>query len=159
MSEKERYRIAFEARERAATQQQQVQQPVSPPPSASPLVSPPADYYTATGGRPSTSGSVDGGQPPPWQPPPPTQPGLPLPPHLRARSPPMPPSNTVKSGSPRILSAAEEKAMLKAKYEEDEAKASTSALLHGKPIPRHPQERSSAYRLRKLRRHLRRRRR
>ncbi|KAF8261262.1 hypothetical protein EI94DRAFT_1746344, partial [Lactarius quietus] len=64
MSEKERYRIAYEARERAAAQ---VQQPVSPPPSASPPVSPPADYYTVTG-------TV---RPPPWQPPPPTvmQPG------------------------------------------------------------------------------------
>ena len=131
MSEKERYRFAFEARERAAAQlQQQVQPPASPPPSASPPVSPPADYYTATGTRPDTNGSdlgltaaVDGGQPPPWQPSPPMQPGLPLPPHLRARSPPIPPSNPVKPGSQRILTAAEEKAMLKAKYEEEEAKA------------------------------------
>lgn len=145
MSEKERYRIAYEARERAAAQQQQIQQPVSPPPSASPLVGPPADYYTATGRRPGTSGSdfgtaaVDGGQPPPWQPPPPTQPGLPLPPHLRSRSPPMPPSNTVESSSPRILTAAEEKAMLKAKYEEEEAKAlpppSPSRKTHSQSSP------------------------
>ncbi len=123
MSEKERYRIAFEARERAAAQQQ----PGSPPPSASPPVSPPADYYTATGTHPDVNGSdpglmvaVDGGQPPPWQPPPPTQPGLP--PHLRARSQPMPPSSPGKPGSPRVMSAAEEKAMLKAKYEEEETK-------------------------------------
>lgn len=118
MSEKERYRIAFEARERAAAQQQQ--QPASPP--SSPPVSPPADYYTATGTHPDVNGSdpgsmaaVDGGQPPPWQPPPPTQSGLS--PHLRARSQPVPPSSPEKSGSPRVPSAAEEKAMLKAKYE------------------------------------------
>lgn len=120
MSEKERYRIAYEARERAAAQEQ----PASPPPSASPPVSPPADYYTATGMRPSTSGSVatDRGQPPPWQPTPPTQPGLPLPPHLRARSPPLPPANPAKPGSQRVMSAAEEKAMLRAKYESEESK-------------------------------------
>ncbi|KAI9445885.1 hypothetical protein H4582DRAFT_514287 [Lactarius indigo] len=125
LSEKERYRIAFEARERAARQQQQ---PVSPPPPASPPVSPPADYYTATGTRPDVNGSdtglmdaVDDGQPPPWQPTPPTQVGLP--PHLRTRSQPVPPSSPGKPGSPRVLSAAEEKAMLKAKYEEEEPKS------------------------------------
>ncbi|KAH8979956.1 hypothetical protein EDB92DRAFT_309789 [Lactarius akahatsu] len=125
LSEKERYRIAFEARERAARQQQQ---PASPPPPASPPVSPPADYYTATGTRPDVNGSdpglmeaADDGQPPPWQPTPPTQSGLP--PHLRARSQPVPPSSPGKPGSPRVLSAAEEKAMLKAKYEEEESKS------------------------------------
>lgn len=143
MSEKERYRIAYEARERAAAQQQPPL--ASPPPSASPPVSPPADYYTATGMRPSTSGSVtsppadyytatgmrpstsgsmttDRGQPPPpWQPQPPAQPGgLPLPPNLRTRSPPLPPAS-----SQRIMSAAEEKAMLKAKYESEEPKAAS----------------------------------
>ena len=143
MSEKERYRIAYEARERAAAQQQPQQ--ASPPPSASPPVSPPADYYTATGMRPSTSGSTGGppadyytatgmrpstsgsmttdrGQPPPpWQPQPPTQPGgLSLPPNLRTRSPPLPPVS-----SQRVMSAAEEKAMLKARYESEEPKAAS----------------------------------
>jgi hypothetical protein len=134
LSEKERYRIAYEARERAAGQQQQ-QQPASPPPSASPPISPPADYFTAMGIRPSTSGSVatDRGQPPPWQPSPPTQPGLPLPPHLRARSPPLPPANPAKPSSQRVMSAAEEKAMLKAKYESEEAKPSTPPKANHSP--------------------------
>ena len=117
MSEKDRYRLAFEARERAAAQ---LQQPASPPSSASPPTSPPADYYTATGTYPDVNGSdpaIDGGQPPPWQAPPPTPPGFP--PHLRARSQPMPPSSPGTTGSPHILSAAEEKAMLRAKYEEE----------------------------------------
>lgn len=121
MSEKERYRIAFEARERAAAEQQSA----SPPPPASPATGPPADYYTATGTLPrGVNGShplgaaADGGLPPPWQPSPPvTQSGLP--PHLRARSPPLPP-NQAQPGSQRMLSAAEEKALLKAKYEAEE---------------------------------------
>ena len=127
MSEKERYRVAFEARERAAAQQHH--QTASPPPSAGPPVSPPADYYTATGTHPDANGSdprlmvaVDDGHPPPWQAPPPTPPGLP--PHLRARSQPLPPSSPGNPGSPRVLSAAEEKAMLKAKYEAEETKSS-----------------------------------
>jgi hypothetical protein len=130
MSEKERYRIAFEARERAAQQQQ-----ASPPLSASPPVSPPADYYTATGTHPDVNGSavVDGGQPPAWQAPPPTPPGFP--PHLRARSQPVPPSPPEQPGSPRIMSAAEEKAMLKAKYEEEEARTS---LPPPSPPPKSP---------------------
>lgn len=117
MSEKERYRIAFEARERAAAEQQFA----SPPPPASPTTSPPTDYYTATGTVPlDVNGSgppaADGGLPPPWQP---TSPSTGLPPHLRARSPPLPPSPT-QPGQQRILSAAEEKALLKAKYEAEE---------------------------------------
>lgn len=122
MSEKERYRIAFEARERAAAEQQSV----SPPPPVSPTTSPPADYYTATGTLPpEVNGSdppvVDGGLPPPWQPASPaTLSGLP--PHLRARSPPLPPSPT-QPGQQRMLSAAEEKALLKAKYETEERTA------------------------------------
>ncbi len=117
MSEKERYRIAFEARERAAEQES-----ASPPPE-SPTTSPPADYYTATGTLPpDVNGSdlpaADGGLPPPWQPASPaTQSGLP--PHLRARSPPLPPSPT-QPGQQRMLSAAEEKALLRAKYEAEE---------------------------------------
>jgi len=119
MSEKERYRIAFEARERSAVEQQST----SPPPPASPTTIPPADYYTATGTLPpdvngSDPPTADGGLPPPWQPASPaTQSGLP--PHLRARSPPLPPSPT-QPGQRRILSAAEEKALLKAKYEAEE---------------------------------------
>jgi hypothetical protein len=119
MSEKERYRIAFEARERAAAEQQSA----SPPPPASPTTGPPADYYTATGTLPpgvngSDPPAADGGLPPPWQPASPaTQSGLP--PHLRARSPPLPPSPT-QPGQQRMLSAAEEKALLKAKYEAEE---------------------------------------
>lgn len=126
MSEKERYRIAFEARERAAVEQQSA----SPPRQASPTTIPPADYYTATGTLPpDVNGSdppiADGGLPPPWQPASPaTQSGLP--PHLRARSPPLPPSPT-QPGQRRILSAAEEKALLKAKYEaEEQAPPSTT---------------------------------
>jgi hypothetical protein len=119
VSEKERYRIAFEARERAAAEQQSA----SPPPPASPTTSPPADYYTATGTLPpdvngSDPPAADGALPPPWQPASPaTQSGLP--PHLRARSPPLPPSPT-QPGQQRMLSAAEEKAMLRAKYEAEE---------------------------------------
>jgi hypothetical protein len=130
MSEKERYRIAFEARERAAIGQQSS----APPPPASPTTSPPADYYTATatphpginGSGPlgSTAGS---GLPPPWQPTPPAaQSGLS--PHLRARSPPVPPSNPAQPGLPRMLSAAEEKALLKAKYEAEGQSASSSPV-------------------------------
>jgi hypothetical protein len=126
MSEKERYRIAFEARERAAAEQQSA----SPPPPASLATSPPTDYYTATGTLPpEVNGSdplgaaADGGLPPPWQPSPPaTQSGLP--PHLRARSPPLPP-NQAQPGSQRMLSAAEEKALLKAKYEAEEQLAAS----------------------------------
>jgi hypothetical protein len=124
MSEKERYRIAFEARERAATGHQST----APPPPASPTTSPPADYYTATGTHhPGTNGSLgttaDSGLPPPWQPTPPAaQSGLS--PHLRARSPPVPP-NPVQPDLPRMLSAAEEKALLKAKYEAEEQSASS----------------------------------
>jgi hypothetical protein len=119
MSEKERYRIAFEARERTAADQQFA----SPPPLASPTTSPPADYYTVTGTLPpDVNGpdppAADGGLPPPWQPASPaTQSGLPQ--HLRARSPPLPPSPT-QPGQQRMLSAAEEKALLKAKYEAEE---------------------------------------
>jgi hypothetical protein len=118
MSEKERYRIAFEARERAAAEQS-----ASPPPPASPTMSPPADYYTATGTLPpdvngSDPPAADGGLPPPWQPASPAlQSGLP--PHLRARSPPLPPSPT-QPGQQRMLTAAEEKALLKAKFEAEE---------------------------------------
>ncbi|KAI0253484.1 hypothetical protein BJV78DRAFT_179885 [Lactifluus subvellereus] len=118
LSEKERYRIAYEARERAAAAAAE-QQPASPHPPANPA-SPPADYYTATGTpHPGVNDSdlppaaADGGLPPPWHPAPPP----PLPPHLRARSPPVPPS---PSGSPRMLSAAEEKALLRARYEAEE---------------------------------------
>ncbi|KAH9987476.1 hypothetical protein BJV74DRAFT_500399 [Russula compacta] len=128
MSEKERYRIAFEARERAAATVQR--QSASPPPLASTPTSPPADYYTATGTPYPTingselSGTADGGLPPPWQPTPPaTQSGLP--PHLRARSPPVPPSNPAQPGQPRLLSAAEEKALIKAKYEAEEQSPSS----------------------------------
>ena len=110
MSDKERYRIAFEARERAAAEQQSA----SLPPPESPT-GPPADYYTATGTLPP---DVNGSDPPPWQPTSPaTQSGLP--PHLRARSPPLPPSPT-QPGQQRMLSAAEEKALLRAKYETEE---------------------------------------
>lgn len=126
MSEKERYRIAFEARERAATAA--VQQSSAPPPPASPTTSPPAGYYTATGTHyPGVNGSgpfgetADGGLPPPWHPTPPAaQSGLP--PHLRARSPPVPP-NPAQPGLSRVLSAAEEKALLKAKYDAEEQPA------------------------------------
>lgn len=123
VSEKEGYRIAFEARERAAAEQS-----ASPSP-ASPTTSPPADYYTATGTLPpdvngSDPPSADGGLPPPWQPASPaTQSGLP--PHLRARSPPLPPSPT-QPGQQRMLSAAEEKALLKAKYETEEQEVAAS---------------------------------
>ncbi|KAN0107025.1 hypothetical protein V8E52_010533, partial [Russula decolorans] len=125
VSEKERYRIAFEARERAAAEQRSA----SPPPPASPTTSPPADYYTATGTLPpdvngSDPPAVDGGLPPPWQPASPaTQSGLP--PHLRARSPPLPPSPT-QPGQQRMLSAAEEKALLRAKYEAEEQAVTAS---------------------------------
>ena len=123
MSEKERYRIAFEAREHAAAEQQST----SPPPLASPTTSPPAGYYTATGTLPPDVNGSDppatgGGLPPPWQPAPP-QSGLP--PHLRARSPPLPP-NPTQPGQQRMLSAAEEKALLKAKYEAEEQVVTTS---------------------------------
>jgi hypothetical protein len=124
MSEKERYRIAFEARERAAAEQQSA----SPPP-ASPTTSPPTDYYTATGTLPpdvngSDPPAADGGLPPPWQPTSPaTQSGLP--PHLRARSPPLPPSPAQPSQQ-RMLSAAEEKALLKAKYVAEEQAVAAS---------------------------------
>jgi hypothetical protein len=119
MSDKERYRVAFEARERAAAEQQSA----SSPSPTSPTTSPPADYYTATGTLPpdvngSDPPATDGGLPPPWQPASPaTQSGLP--PHLRARSPPLPPSPT-QPGQQRMLSAAEEKALLKARYEAEE---------------------------------------
>ena len=120
LSEKERYRIAFEARERAAAAAAELQA-ASPHPPANPA-SPPADYYTATGtphigvnDSDPPPAAADGGPPPPWHPAPPP----PLPPHLRARSPPVPPSNPV-SDSPRMLSAAEEKALLKARYETEE---------------------------------------
>jgi hypothetical protein len=125
MSEKERYRIAFEARERAAAEQQSA----SAPPPASPATSPPADYYTATGTLPpdvngSDPPAANGGLPPPWQPASPaTQSGLP--PHLRARSPPLPPSPT-QPDQQRMLSAAEEKALLKAKYEAEEQAVAAS---------------------------------
>jgi len=126
MSEKERYRIAFEARERAAAGQS-----AAPPPPASPTTSPPADYYTATGTHyPGINGSgplgetADRGLPPPWHPTPPAaQSGL-LP-HLRARSPPVPPPNPTQPGLSRVLSAAEEKALLKAKYDAEEQPASS----------------------------------
>ena len=119
ISEKERYRIASEARERAAAGQQSA----APPPPASPTTSSPADYYTATGTpHPGINGSgplgstTGSGLPPPWQPTPPAaQSGLS--PHLRARSPPVPPSNPALPSLPRMLSAVEEKALLKAKYE------------------------------------------
>ena len=138
MSEKERYRIAYEARERAAAEQQSA----SPPPSANPATSPPADYYTATGTLPpgvnGSGATTDGGLPPPWQPTPPsTQSGLP--PHLRARSPPLPP-NPTQPGVKRVLSAAEEKALLKAKYEAEEQLAASPPL----PVtPRRQHEYSS----------------
>lgn len=120
MSEKERYRIAFEARERAAVESQST----SPPPSANPTTIPTTDYYYSDIGTlpPDVNGSnspvAGSGLPPPWQPASPTkQSGLP--PHLRARSPPLPPSPT-QPGQQRMLSAAEEKALLKAKYEAEE---------------------------------------
>ena len=126
MSEKERYRIAFEARERAAAEQQSF----SPPPPASPATSPPADYYTATGMLPlgvnGSGAATDSGLPPPWQPTAPaTQSGLP--PHLRARSPPLPP-NPTQPGVKRMMSAAEEKALLKAKFEAEEQMAASPPL-------------------------------
>jgi hypothetical protein len=139
MSEKERYRIAFEARERAAAEQQSA----SSPPPASPTTSPPADYYTATGTLPpdldsSDPPGADGGLPPPWQPGPPAmQSGLP--PHLRARSPPLPPS-PIQPGQQRMLSAAEEKAFLKAKYE-----AETQGAAMRPPLsPQRPNEYNSS---------------
>ena len=127
MSEKERYRIAFEARERAAAAAGQ--QSAAPPSPASPTTSPPADYYTATGthypgvnGSAPLRGTADGGPPPPWHPTPPAaQSGLP--PHLRARSPPVPPPNPTQPGLSRMLSAAEEKALLKAMYDAEEQPA------------------------------------
>ena len=135
MSEKERYRIAFEARERAAAAAGQ--QSVAPPPPASPTTSPPADYYTTTGTHhPGVNGSgplgatADGGLPPPWHPTPPVgQSGLP--PHLRSRSPPVPPSNPPQPGLPHMLSAAEEKALLKAKYEAEEQSVPLPVSPHG----------------------------
>lgn len=130
MSEKDRYRIAFEARERAAAAA--VQQPAAPPPPASPTTSPPTDYYTATGTYyPGVNGSVPleetaDGLPPPWHPTPPAaQSGLP--PHLRARSPPVPPNPTQPDAS-RMLSAAEEKALLKAMYHAEEQPASSPPI-------------------------------
>jgi hypothetical protein len=125
LSEKERYRIAFEARERAAAAAAAGQQSAPPHPPVNPA-SPPADYYTATGmPYPNVNNSdqppaaTDGVLPPPWHPPLPTaQSGLP--PHLRARSPPVPPKNSVPPGSQRMLSAAEEKALLRARYEAEE---------------------------------------
>lgn len=127
MSEKERYRLAFEARERAAAATGQ--QSAAPPPPASPTTIPPTDYYTATGTHyPGVNGSgplgetANGGPPPPWHPTPPAaQSGLP--PHLRARSPPVPPPNPSQPGLSRILSAAEEKALLKAKFDAEEQPA------------------------------------
>jgi hypothetical protein len=70
--------------------------------------------------------AADGGLPPPWQP---TSPGAQhaLPPHLRARSPPVPP-NPAQSGQPRMLSAAEEKALLKARFEAEEESASSPPI-------------------------------
>jgi hypothetical protein len=120
ISEKERYRIAFEARERAAAGQQSA---APPPPATGPITSSPADYYTATGTpHPGINGSgplgstTGSGLPPPWQPTPPVaQSGLS--PHLRARSPPVPPSNPALPSVPHMMSAAEEKALLKAKFE------------------------------------------
>ena len=141
MSEKERYRIASEARERAAAEQHFA----SPPPPASPATSPPTDYYTATGilppdvnGSDRLGAAADGGLPPPWQPASPaTQSGLP--PHLRSRSPPIPP-NPTQPGLQRMLSAAEEKALLKAKYEAEEQPAGSPPL----PVsPRRQHEYSS----------------
>ena len=131
MSEKDRYRIAFEARERAAAAA--VQQSAAPPPPASPTTSPPTDYYTATGTYyPGVNGygpleeTADGGLPPPWHPTPPAaQSGLP--PHLRARSPPVPPNPTQPDLS-RVLSAAEEKALLKAMYHAEEQPASSPPI-------------------------------
>ncbi|KAI0056427.1 hypothetical protein BV25DRAFT_1909846 [Artomyces pyxidatus] len=94
MSEKERYRLAYEAREAAAAR-------ATTPPMPD---SPPVDYYSATS-------SPAAGPPPAWHPTPP--PGhASLPSHIRARSPPATPTN----GPARPLTAAEEKAMLKAKY-------------------------------------------
>jgi hypothetical protein len=130
LTEKERYRIAFEARERAAAAAAE-QQPTPPHPPAN-SASPPADYYTATGApHPKINdpdqplAAADNGLPPPWHPSPPTVlSGLPS--HLRARSPPVPPSNAFSASSPRMLSAAEEKALLKAKYEAEE----TTSTVH-----------------------------
>jgi len=131
MSEKERYRIAFQARERAVAAAEQ--QLASPPPPASPTTSPPADYYTATGTpHPGINGSdpraaADSGLPPPWHPTPPSAHSG-LPPHLRARSPPVPPSNPAQPGQLRILSAAEEKALLKARYEAEDHSMSSPGI-------------------------------
>ena len=107
LSEKERYRIAFEARERAAAIAAAEQQPTS---------------------------AADNGLPPPWHPSPPTvQSGLPS--HLRARSPPVPPSTPFSASTPRMLSAAEEKALLKAKYEAEETTSAPAP-----PTVHHPQQ-------------------
>jgi hypothetical protein len=128
MSEKERYRIASEARERAAAAAGQ-QSALSPHTATSP----PSDYYTATGTHAGVNGSglrestADGGLPPPWHPTSPVvQSGLP--PHLRSRSPPVPPPNPAQPGAPRMLSAAEEKAQLKAKYDTEQQSTSSQPV-------------------------------
>jgi hypothetical protein len=148
LSEKERYRIAFEARERAAAAAAAAaeQQPTPPHPPAN-SASPPADYYTATGAPyPGINDSdkppmaADNGLPPPWQPSPPTvQSGLPS--HLRARSPPVPPPS---ASSPRMLSAAEEKALLKAKYEAEETTSAPAPPTGETPGAREQRQATSA---------------
>ncbi|KAI0261407.1 hypothetical protein BC834DRAFT_479510 [Gloeopeniophorella convolvens] len=135
ISEKERYRLAFEAREAAS--RVAAQETAVPPPESTPT-SPPADYYTATGTpRPNGNGAdsgahVDAGLPPPWHPTlPASQPAIPQ--HIRARSPPIPPSSP---GSPaRPLTAAEEKAMLKARFEAEEKQSAAAAPPHTSPSP------------------------
>ncbi|KAI0043385.1 hypothetical protein FA95DRAFT_1563354 [Auriscalpium vulgare] len=102
LSEKERYRLAFEARDAAAARAGS--QPPEP-------MGPPLDYYTATA-TPVPNGVSNS---PTWNPTPPPGHGG-LPPHVRARSPPAPPA-----GSSRPLTAAEEKAMLKARYDAEAA--------------------------------------
>jgi hypothetical protein len=151
LSEKERYRIAYEARERAAAAAAAEQQSAPPHPSAN-AARLPEDYYTAIGTpHPRVNDSdqlpvaAGGGLPPPWHPAPPiTQSGLP--PHLRARSPPVPPSNAVPAGSQRMLSAAEEKALLKARYEAEENMSASppSATPHGQQEQHSPPRVSSS---------------
>ncbi|KAI0310260.1 hypothetical protein OF83DRAFT_889090, partial [Amylostereum chailletii] len=114
ISEKERYRRAFEARDAAAARAAG-----SPPPPVDYDAGPPPPViYDAPNGygprhSPSSQAPVDGGSPPPWHfTPPPT-----IPPHLRQRTQPMPPANTSPQ---RPLTAAEEKAMLRARFDAEE---------------------------------------
>ncbi|THH12937.1 hypothetical protein EW146_g7230 [Bondarzewia mesenterica] len=138
MSEKERYRQAFEAREAVAAYSG------SPPPSPAPLPSGASSAQPLSAAAEKkllrqqyesqdASALVSSFPPPAFHSPPQA---YELPPHLRARAPPALPTPPMGGNTSRNpLTAAEEKAMLRAKYEAEERGEGTGSMPDPTPPP------------------------